>query len=273
MMEVPLIEVPTQLSSRRIRFEASSLATFLLTLLRYALRKDGVQIAVGNAGSFRAMKDYDAGWFRLGDLFGEHPTQNRQMVVPIKGEVLAAAILDTRSRTKPSAAFLHVDAFAEVNGEHKLITVDGEPFDINKTYTVALNQNLLRGLDNIDSLKTFADANIVLPDIESLPTGREIILEYCMQNAWCELLGFRDWAADLIAGRMIAEEFASGLEKAFSALAMESGADVDFDDLAKAMMTKTCVQPCDGLVSNMIKVLDSSGNGRVSKAALRGIAL
>ena len=54
----------------------------------------------------------------------------------IKGEILAAAILETRSRAKPSPAFLHVDSFSEVSDQHVLVKVDNKPFDPETTVVV-----------------------------------------------------------------------------------------------------------------------------------------
>ena len=76
MMEVPIATVPRPMSSKRVRFEASEMASFLLDMLKKGLRCEGVELIVLQGGAIRAKADYEPGPFLMGNLFQEvtpHP--------------------------------------------------------------------------------------------------------------------------------------------------------------------------------------------------------
>ena len=77
MMSVPIATVPSAMSSKRVRFEASGMATFLLSMVKRGLKKDGVEMIMLQGGAVRAKADYSPGPFTMGDLFKEvsHPTR------------------------------------------------------------------------------------------------------------------------------------------------------------------------------------------------------
>ena len=49
------------------------MASFLLSLLKRGLKKDGVEVCVMQGGAVRGARDYTAGGFTMGDLFQVAP--------------------------------------------------------------------------------------------------------------------------------------------------------------------------------------------------------
>ena len=65
-----------------MRFEQSGIASFLLTYVRRACEKDGVELAMVQGGFIRYGKDYEPGPFLMGDLFGEFAFEGNQASTP-----------------------------------------------------------------------------------------------------------------------------------------------------------------------------------------------
>lgn len=68
MMECPITTLAMPMTSKRVRFEESGVATMLLQLVKRGLHREGVELAMIQGGAVRGGADYAAGPFTLGDL-------------------------------------------------------------------------------------------------------------------------------------------------------------------------------------------------------------
>ena len=159
MMSVPIAHLPTAMSSARVRFEPSGLATFLLGKLKAGLRHRRVQLAMVQGGNIRAGRAYEAGHaFTMGDLYAEFAFLTRIAVVRVPGSVLAATVRACRAAPTPNPSFLHLDADATVSEAHELTHIDGAPLQPDAVYTVATYRQILVGLNHIQPLLEYAQA-------------------------------------------------------------------------------------------------------------------
>merc|ERR1712100_705313 len=102
-MSSPLAKVPVDMSSKKVRFEPSGVATFLLSYVQRACKKERVELAMVQGGFVRAKRDYAGGSdFLMGDLFGEFAFEGQQAIIPIKGEIIQASCRNTREAPKPA---------------------------------------------------------------------------------------------------------------------------------------------------------------------------
>jgi 2',3'-cyclic-nucleotide 2'-phosphodiesterase (5'-nucleotidase family) len=157
------------LSSVGTRLQQTSLGGLLCTRARDAL---GADIALINGGGIRGARDYRER-FTFADLKQEMPFDNEMVVVQLPGQVLADAIVQSRSRRAVlSGGFFQHDDGASCDPDDRLTMVAGRPWDPARVYQVALVRNFLAGLDRIDALTAFAAAHP-----ERIPpefSGREI---------------------------------------------------------------------------------------------------
>lgn len=179
-----IAQLPSPMSSQRVRFEASDLASFLLSLVKGGMRKRKarVELAMVQGGAVRGAKRYDAGAFTMGALLEEFPFECLQAVVNIRGDVIAESVKRSRELRKPSPNFLHLDADCKLSGTHKLLTVDNEPFDPRRMYRVCIYEMLLTGLNTIEPLLSYVRETGQVPSPEQCTPLKELVLEFCMQD-------------------------------------------------------------------------------------------
>lgn len=191
MMEAPLAILPTPMSSKKVRFEASDMATFLLSLLKKGLKDQAVELVLLQGGAVRAGADYEAGPFTMGNLFKELAFDCHQAIIDVPGGIIADSIKNTRLLPKPAPNFLHTDSDAIVTSDHVLTHVNGEALDPVRKYKVSIYQLLLSGLNVIEPLMTYVTQVIGtenVPDEEACMPAKEIILQTCMRDAWENLI-------------------------------------------------------------------------------------
>ena len=195
VMSAPIASYNESMSSKKVRFEASGVATFLLTFVARDLKKDKVDFAMVQGGFIRYKKDYEAsgdapGQFTMGDLFGEFAFEGPFCVIPLSGETVQQSTLNTRNAKKPAPNFLHFSNGVVLNDEHMIQTVNGEPFDPTKLYNVAIYHHLLTGLNIIEPLMTYVTENVTVPDAEACRPVKDMVVEMCMKDEWRRLIGF-----------------------------------------------------------------------------------
>ncbi len=181
IMQAELTRLPRAISSKPVRSGPSGVASFLCSCVKRAL---SVELAISQGGVCRGAKDYEAGHaFTMADLFAEYPTGNMQAVVPLPGRVLRDALRFTRSRPKPTPSFLHCDDDATVSDAHELTAINGAPLEPDRVYTVAINRNLLTGLDDVEPLVAFVEeTSLQVPERAACPTARELLLSFFSQK-------------------------------------------------------------------------------------------
>ena len=185
------------MSSKRVRFEPSDMATFLLTLLRRGQVQEGVELVLLQGGAVRAKQDYEAGPFLMGDLFKEIAFECHQAIIDVPGHIIAESIKNTRTMAKPAPNFLHVDEGVKVDDAHEVLEIAGQPFDPDRVYRLSMYQMLLTGLNVIEPIYSYVVNNMPVPDEEACRPAKSIIMEVCMKDAWRHLLGMETSAADV----------------------------------------------------------------------------
>jgi len=267
MMSSPIASTEAEMSSKKVRFEESGVASFLLAYVRRALKKDGVELAMVQGGFIRAKRDYKAGPFLMGDLFGEFAFEGPQAVIPLKGSIIQESTFNTRSAPKPAPNFLHFDSGVVVTPEHQIISVGGVPFDPEKIYTVAIYQFLLTGLNVIEPLMSYVNEHVKVPDTESCRPVKDVVLEVCMKDEWRRLIGFEGFDEDG-DGQVTADELRAGLTKTMSKL------DANGDGLISKEELTDYVHKMEGnvaLVEQLIQSVDADGDGYVSLSELEAL--
>lgn len=266
MMDAAIATVPAPMSSKKVRFEESGVAKFLLTFVQRAMKKDGVEIATVQGGFVRAKKDYAPGPFRMGDLFAEFAFEGPMAVIPLPGKVLNDAMRATRSAPKPSPNFLHFDEGVVVEGELddcNIVSVGGEPFDPERSYSVVIYQFLLSGLNVIDPLMDYVNKQPAgfVPDVEACRPVKDVVIEACMKDEWRRLIGFDKMDADG-DGSVTVEELRKGIASMVQEMDHNGDGQVSKEELATYVAAKSGNV---ALVEQLVKALDRNGDGQISK--------
>lgn len=270
MMNAPIARAPFDMSSKKVRFEPSGVASFLLTYVRRALKRDGVEIATVQGGFVRAKRDYAGGSdFLMGDLFGEFAFEGPMAVIPLLGSIIQESTTNTRSAPKPAPNFLHFDEGVVIRNDeaHTIESVGGAPFDPDKIYSVAIYQFLLTGLNVIEPLMSYVREHVKVPDEESCRPVKDVVLEVCMKDEWKKLIGFDNFDADG-DGDVSVEELRAGLGKMMSAMDKDGNGKVSAEELEGYVSAKGGNV---ALVAQLIKTLDADGDGQVSLAELEAL--
>jgi len=269
MMEVPVASLPEPMSSKKVRFEPSGVATFLLSYVRRAFQKDHVDLAMVQGGFIRYKKEYSAGAFLMGDLFGEFAFEGPQALIPLKGSIIAESCRNTRSAPKPAPDFLHFDDQVVICPDtHEILSVGGAPFDPEKIYSVAIYHHLLSGLNVIEPLMTYVKENVKVPDLEACRPVKDLVLEVMVKDEWRRLVGFLQFDADG-DGSISGDELKAGIEKVIAAMDKNGDGHVSKAELEAYMHDN------DGNLSfleQMVKQLDADGDGQISKDEFSALA-
>ncbi|MEZ4405405.1 MAG: 5'-nucleotidase C-terminal domain-containing protein [Polyangiales bacterium] len=224
LMRIPEGEA---LSSVGVRWRQTSMGTLVCSRLRQALDADA---CVLNGGGIRASTEH-RGAFTYGDLESELPFANEVVVVPLPGWVLRDTIATSRSRAPtPWAAFLQVDDGVQVDAEHGVIAVNGEPLDERREYRVAMVRLLVEGLDGLEPLLRFMrDHPERMPPRDSGREIKTILVETFALDFWRSLGDF-----DLIDtdrdGLVSADEIRAAIARR-----SEAAAGVLFDSVMRAL--------------------------------------
>lgn len=184
------------LSSKGTRSKQTSIGALICSRLRDCL---GAEAGLFNGGGIRAARDYDER-FTYGDLEAEVPFDNAIVVVPLPGRVVRDAVAASRARAPvESAGFLQVDDRMVVSDgpEHAVVAIDGAPLDPDRTYRVATVRQLLLGLDRVEPLVLWAEANpSLVPPADSGREPKMILVQSFALGIWRDLGGFDAMDAD-----------------------------------------------------------------------------
>ena len=150
----------TPLDSRRnvVRGAESSMGDLIADAMRWAT---GADIAIMNGGGIRADKTYDAGAvLTRRDIMTELPFGNITMQTELPGTQVLAALENGVSQVdKGAGRFPQVsgltfvyDPTAKAGARVSEVMVAGAALDLNKTYSVAVNDYMLGGGDGFSAL-------------------------------------------------------------------------------------------------------------------------
>jgi 5'-nucleotidase/UDP-sugar diphosphatase len=145
----------TALDSRRatVRGQEAAIGNLIADAIRGAVDAD---IAITNGGGIRADREYAAGTELTGkDVFSELPFGNKTVKLEVTGENILAALengfsqIETRGGRFPQVSGLTVtaDVNAPAGERVQSVTVNGQPLDPAKVYTVATNDFMAGGGD------------------------------------------------------------------------------------------------------------------------------
>lgn len=122
LLEVEIFEVEEQISSQKTRFRPEKLASILCAHIKNSL--NGVDLVMLQGGAIRGGKTYQQGSsFTYGNLLEEIPFDTEIAVISVPGQVLQAAITETRSTPDQEVSgFLHADLGVEIEDHpsHKI---------------------------------------------------------------------------------------------------------------------------------------------------------
>jgi 5'-nucleotidase / UDP-sugar diphosphatase len=131
--------------------------TALGNLIADALRADvGADIGLANAGGARGSRVYAAGPLTRRTLLSIHPFGNVACKIAVSGRVLLDALNSGVSKLpagagqfpQVSGVTMKVDVRGPPGNRVSNVRVNGEPLDMNRTYTVGLPDFLQKGGDN-----------------------------------------------------------------------------------------------------------------------------
>ena len=160
----------------------------------------GADVAFVNGGGVRA--DINAGDITYGDIINVHPFGNSACLVEVTGQQLKDALeLGSSAYPGESGGFLQVSGltytinadipssvvkndkseFVKVDGAYRVsdIMVGGQPLDVNKTYTLASHNYMLK--DAGDGYTMFGTKNVkVLQD--EVMIDNQVLINYIVNN-------------------------------------------------------------------------------------------
>lgn len=257
VMEEEIARLPCAMSSKRVRFEESDLATWLLTLVRRGQEKHAVDLVLLQGGAVRAGAEYEAGPFTLGNLYAELAFECPQAVIELPGHVIQESVKNSRETPKPAPNFLHADDGVKFGEGNLIAEIAGLPFDAQRLYRVSIYQLLLTGLNVIEPLYSYVVQNVRVPAEETCTPVKDLVADVCMQDLWFTLAG--------LDCKVPHQELVERAGAAFTAL------DTDHDDMIKISELQGCFfakfgkLPGDALLHRMIEALDEDGNGVITK--------
>jgi 2',3'-cyclic-nucleotide 2'-phosphodiesterase (5'-nucleotidase family) len=129
----------------------STLGNFVSDLSRsQTMAAYGKPIDLGAMTNGGLRNPLDKGPITVGDVFEMMPFENEMLVLTLSGTTVKE-MFDFAARTK--ILFLANATYSMRNGKVESIFIGGQPFDQNKTYTLAISDYLANGGDNMVFLK------------------------------------------------------------------------------------------------------------------------
>ena len=250
------------LSSKQMRLGQTTMSTLLCTAVRESLSYNTpdhpVDCTLLQSRMIRGDRDYPNGLFTLAALHLELPVSRDVVVVPMPGRVIAAALKDSRADEGEvnRSRYLHTcDNLVVAPHGEKVLSIKGQPLSPDKVYTVAIQIDLLTGLDNIDDIIDYAKNELPggPPPSDAGRPIMPVILDYFMRQLWQRLPAFDtiDINGD---GSLSHEEVKEAYTQVF-------GWDADGDGI----ITEDEKRAVELLVQALIKVLDMDDNGEIDR--------
>lgn len=254
------------------------MASWLLSILKRSLNRkhQGVDCAIIQAGAIRGKADYyeSSAAFRLGDLDSEFAFETPIGIVNIPGWVLAESVQNTRSAPKPAPQFLHLDSSCIVErlgDKHVLTHVNGAPLVVDQIYRTCTWNNTLKGVNDIQPLLSYVQANATVPDDEACQQAKEIVLAFLAADAWRHTFGLpsahaRDADHRSYIPGLTQATVKKAVDDAFAEMECAGHGVVDIDALYNYMERKghSIYHGC-GIAMAMMKLVDVEGKGQLTR--------
>jgi len=187
-------------TTRDNRLGPSTGSTALTSLLRMGLR---CECAIMNAGSVRGNRDYDTlGRFTWSDLKREMPFPTHMTTAKVPGSVLERTIRSSHgpSRMDPPQSwggYLHTCSKIQYHhARRKIERINGQAFDPDREYLVAMPAQFFKGIDNHEHLLEWASETNYQVHVEEAKPAKMIIVEVFASLLWLRLGTFADLDLD-----------------------------------------------------------------------------
>jgi len=288
-----MARIPVAGSSKRVRHATDPFVQWLLGLARRGLASEGraVEMVLMNGGSVRGRRNYKAGEaLTLRTLYDEFAFHTPLAVVNVPGRILEDSVRTSRSGHLPNPGLLHTDAGTVVEAAtHTIASVLGQAFDPGRTYAVAVNYNLLVGMDNVQPLSDyFKEHSAEVSPEDSCPEAKLVIIKFAITQAWRRLLGISTTGSVALTR----EKSAELISTAFATMDTTADGKVSISELQKYVDRHLAVagdssatsgldndgSPADAsefndrnLIERMIATLDVNADGQVSQHELLSI--
>ena len=182
-----------KLSSKLMRFDPTTMGTFICSSIKNALGTDVCLIA---AGCIRANRDYfNEEKLTYANLKQEIPFDTIIVNVELPGGLICDMIEYTRAFALQSppvekGGYLQSDDDVIWNkSKNKVTEIAGKPVQRDQLYVVSINQMLLEGLDNVEPLISYLAKNPKAHKSAESGTGlKEIIVSHFSKLLLLELL-------------------------------------------------------------------------------------
>jgi len=185
-LKVAIGVTETPLDSRRatVRGEEAAIGNLIADAIRDAVDAD---VAITNGGGIRADREYPAGTtLTRGDIFAELPFGNKTVKLQLSGADIRAALENGLSQVELGGGrFPQVSGLAVSYNPGRLpgrrvlaVTVDGQPLDDSKTYTLATNDFMAGGGDGY---AVFKSATSLIDPIDATLMASQVI-DYIARN-------------------------------------------------------------------------------------------
>lgn len=204
-----MIDTKKPLSAKGTRFRPTALGSLFGTYIKRELE---TEVAMINGATIKARSDFASGQVSLADLNTVLPFPTKLISTKIPGHVLQHAVRFSRSNRPWEAekrGFLQLDGEVviknpTVSGVYgakpddikpeefdTIVEIDGEPFEPERVYTVALPRNLLNGFCEIEPLMEYSQNNPgVVPDADNFIPAKDVIVRRCARRLWAQLGDF-----------------------------------------------------------------------------------
>src|SRR6185436_18720110 len=153
-------DVELDIKSENVRTRETNMGNFVADVYRQAV---GADVALVNGGSIRADATIEPGVLTKRDVLSVLPYNNKIVKIQISGAVLRAAlehgVASIGTEGQPgrfpqiSGARFTYDASRKPGARVTEVTVNGQPLDNRKTYTLAVSPYVIGGGDGYDVFK------------------------------------------------------------------------------------------------------------------------
>ena len=174
--------VPLNAASKAGRTEETNVGNLVTDAFRQATRAD---VALMNGGSIRADALIPAGTLTRRDVLSILPFKNKVLKLQVTGAVLRSALEHgvARSAEDPepgrfpqvSGVRFSFDASRPSGSRIVNVTVNGQPLDDNRKYTLATTNFV--AIDGGDGYSMFKDATVLLP-LERAPLDSDVLTRF-----------------------------------------------------------------------------------------------
>jgi 2',3'-cyclic-nucleotide 2'-phosphodiesterase (5'-nucleotidase family) len=242
-----LVRIPPdeQLSSVGIKSRQTSMGAVLCSHVRDVLEADGCLL---HGGGVRDEREYQER-LTYSDLKAAIPYANETAVVTMSGRVVRDAVAMSRANAaEGSNAYLQVDDRMTVDSSSNEVTaIGGLPIELERDYRIATVLGLLGGMNGIEPLIEHARAR---PDaVPPRDSGREIkvlLVDAFSVELWRQLGSFDHIDAN-------------------------RDAVVTPDELESAITRATAEAPSEIVVHDVLRVLDTDGDGAITRSEAQAV--